>query len=326
MVRKGFDIPDMKRRICILSLALIFLNLVIWGLVYADINKDLNGFAISKTIINLKGKPNESLENTFEIRNHTGNDARVKIEVRDFELKDNTILYKQDVPDNWSVAKWTTMGNEELILGAGKTEKVSLHVEIPQDAEMGEHMALVAVQFMPSHGKGNVKVATEILPVLYVGVTDQDGNMPINKVWVLKNFTADQLNGGNLYFQVMNQGNVHLESSGSVIVKNLMTGSEKTIDIPRVNLLPNHEKTIQVDAKPQDYIGIYKVKAQFSMDESERIEEKETMFYIIPWAPVVVLIVFLLMVVIGIKVYLSNLKKRIIREARNQIGKGEDIN
>lgn len=283
--------------------------------VYAE---SFNGFSVSDTIIDVKGKPGETVKARFTVFNDSTNTVKSVVDVRDFDLKDNQLIYKHDVPLNWSVTKWSTIDKESFSLKPKSSKDISLAVTIPEKAEQGEHRALIGLKFTPDTSGGSTKVATEILPVLYVLVTDKNGNVNVNKDWDMDKFTVDRFNGGAFYLGAQNNGNVHLESTGVITLKNALTGAEQKIEIPTVNLLPGARKDITVPWKTAESIGWYKASVKFSMD-GERFEEKQVQLFMIPWGLAALAFFFIALLVLIFFLYKRHLKKRFLEEARREL-------
>lgn len=280
--------------------------------------EEFNGYSVSQMFIKGKGKPGEKITQSFEVFNNTGKTSKVKVDVRDFELKDKQVIYKTDVPETYSVSKWSSITGKEVTLAPNQSSKVTIDVSIPSQAEMGEHVALVGVSFLPEGAEGNVKVATEILPVMYVTVTDANGNINLKKEWDLTDFQADKVNGGAIEFKVQNTGNVHLESTGKITIHNMITGRDTSMEIPMINLLPKAEKTITMDWTPQDSIGVYSADIQFSMD-GERFEKQELTFWVLPGVPLMIGFGGLILVIVLIRLYLVRLKRKMLLEVKQQV-------
>ena len=261
---------------------------------------------------------------SFRVRNESSLSAHVNVSIKDFELKKKKLLIKNDVPANWSVSHWTKAKDDSFELAGGETKKVELTISVPKNAEMGEHNAIVILHFLPSRGSenqnGNVRVATQIIPVLYVTVTDQNGNVHLNKKWKLSKFHYKKSSGTTYFFKydVRNDGNVHLESQGTLELKNILSGKTRKVKIPKVNLLPNASKTIAAKWKPNESFGIYKVKSSFSMDGKKYVTNHANI-YNIPWWYIALLIVLLIGMVIAIRYYIKSLKKRMLEEAKRQL-------
>lgn len=283
-----------------------------------------NGYTVSQSIIDVQDKQGGSAHKSFQVKNESNKSVKVKVQVRDFEMKDNQLLFKEDVHADWSLAKWTQIEESEFLLEGSQSKKINLNINIPVNAEIGEHVALIAIQFIPENtdGKsvGTVSVATEIMPVLYVTVTDPNGKIDITKDWTLGEFTYRKQESGSFLFDinVKNKGNVHLESEGTILVKNRLTGSSKKLKIPRVNLLPNAKKTIATEWIPKESYGYFEVEANISMD-GKKFETRETKVMIIPWIPIISGMGMIILISSLIRFYFKRLKRRMMIEARKQI-------
>jgi hypothetical protein len=306
----------MKKNIFTLLSLLLILNFSFTSSSLAADQYD--GYFSSEMILNLKGKPGDILTETVRFFNDTAEGANVSFSIKDFIYEEGTITYEDNRPESFSVQKWTTLNVNQKTLESKGFVDIELTVKIPGKAEMGEHMALLGGTFIPTrNASSQMKIATEISPVVYVLVTDQHGNLNLNKDWNLLGVKKDVMNGGNFIFTVENKGNVHLESNGTIKINNLLTSKITESKIPRVNLLPKNKKDIIVNWEKKDLIGLYKAEIDFSMD-GERFESQKVTLYVIPWVLVGVLIGSLVLLIVSVRLFLKRLKKKWISEAVNQ--------
>jgi hypothetical protein len=281
--------------------------------------KTFKGYFAEPTIAKIKGKPGETVAQTFTLFNRKPSSVKVKLDIQDFKVSNKQLVYKNNVPLPYSVAKWSSFNTKELTLKSNSTKQVSLNIHIPKNAEMGEHPALAIIRFEQLHpmGSGNVNVAFQILPVIYVTVTDMNGEVHVSKKWRITDFQLNHFNKGFMQYRVKNEGNVHLESAGTVTIRNLFTGNKHKVEFPRVNVLVGVSKKIPVHWNTKDWIGIYKVHSKFTMDGNQFVN-KDSMFYVIPWIPVTIGFAVLIALVLMVWIYLRRLKKRMLEEGRKQ--------
>ncbi|WP_017754351.1 COG1470 family protein [Calidifontibacillus oryziterrae] len=277
--------------------------------------ENFEGFSVSDMIIELTGKPGDKITHTYKVFNDTDNTVSVSLNIKDFKLEGKQLKFPTNGHESFSVMKWSNLNDNVLNLEKKESKEVALTVSIPKNAEIGEHSALISNKFSnPNTNASQVKFETEILPILYVTVTNPDGTIPTDKRWSLINTSQDKINGGYFHFFVKNEGNVHLESEGSIEIVNLLTKESTSIQIPTINLLPNHEKDIKVLWEKLDLIGIYKGTYQFSMD-GERFEKDSVYLAVVPWVFILTSLVVIILLFLGIRIYLRRLKKRWIEEA-----------
>jgi hypothetical protein len=281
--------------------------------------ENYEGYYSSSMIMNFQGKPGETITKTLRFFNDTSDKSEAEFTVRDFIYENNSIIYEEDRPINFSVQKWAKLNVDKVMLQSKDYIDVEVTINIPANAEMGEHMALLEGAFIPAASKDSqMKIKTEIAPVVYVQVTDKNGNINLNKDWDLLGIKKDVLNGGHFIFSVKNNGNVHLESEGTVKITNLITKKKSEEKIPRVNLLPDHSKNILVRWESKDFIGVYKAEVDFSMD-GERFEKLDTTLFLIPWLFVGITLGLILLFIILIRMYMKRLKKKWLAEAANDL-------
>jgi hypothetical protein len=305
----------LNKRICIfLLLIVVFL---LQSSVFAAETGKLRGYGVSPMIIELVGKPGDILTTNVSVFNDKENPVQIAVDVRDFEKKNNQIIYRDDLPLSFSVNKWSSIKDNTLLLNGQTSKKVTIEVSIPEEAEMGEHASLIGIKFLSPNTDSTVSVTTEILPVFYVTVTDPQGNINLNRSWSILDFQADKLNGGSISFRVENTGNVHLESGGTLTVRNIFTNNIEKIPIPSINILPKDTKDIAAEWKPSEWFGLYEATAEIHFGD-EKSDIRETKLYVIPWIPIVTFVLITALMIIGIRMYLTNLRKRIFAQAKRE--------
>ena len=277
------------------------------------------GYYSSAMIMNFQGKPGDTITKTLRFFNDTEDESHAEFAVRDFIYENNSIIYDEDRPINFSVEKWAKLNVNSVKLQSKEYVDVEVTIKVPLEAEMGEHMALLEGAFIPAASmESQMKIKTEIAPVVYVLVTDENGNINLNKDWDLLGIQKDVSNGGHFTFSVKNTGNVHLESQGTVDITNLFTKEKTEEKVPRVNLLPDHQKDILIRWNSNDFIGVYKAKVKFSMD-GDRYESLETTLFVIPWIFVGITIGMILFLIVLIRMYMKRMKKKWLAEAANDL-------
>lgn len=275
------------------------------------------GYYSSQMIMNFKGKPGDVITKTLRFFNDTPDEAQAGFGVRDFIYEKNSLIYVEDRPNSFSVNKWTNLNVDTVKLQPKGYVDVKVTVKIPEEAEMGEHMALLEGSFIPIAAlDSQMKIKTEIAPVIYVLVTDKNGNINLDQKWDLLGTKKDVINGGHFIFSVENKGNVHLESQGNMKITNIVTKKVIQKKIPRVNLLPNNKKDILVRWNIDDYIGIYKAEVTFSMD-GKKFEKINTTLFVIPWLLVGIVLTTVLILFLFTRMYIKRLKKKWLAEAAN---------
>jgi uncharacterized membrane protein len=306
-------------RVVVLISMLLLLVLMIDSPVMAEREIKSAGYYVSKTIIKVQGKGGDLLNETFTVFNDTTREVQVNIDVRDFELKGSQILYRYDFDERWSISKWSGLSENELVLGPNESKEINVQVEIPEDAELGEHVSLIGVVFSPKvSSSSNVTFKTEILPVFYVTVTDQDGYLHIVKDWTLDHFDFDKFNKGGFYFSVTNNGNVHLESTGTIEITNIITKEVTSNQVPVVNLLPKAQKVITAPWTTPDSIGIYTADITFTMD-GQKITEKSMTLFVIPWLWLGIGLISILTIILISHYSLKRMKRKMIEQAKLEL-------
>lgn len=278
----------------------------------------LQGYSVSPMNINKTGKQGETLTAQITVYNDREYEAKVIFEANDFTAENGNIRFLDDLHENYSLAKWTSFDQEEYILPANSRETIEFKINIPKEAEMGEHVVLVSVAFSPVDPSGQVKVVTEILPVMYVLVTDEHGNINIIRDWDIVEYHTKRINGNSIGATINNTGNVHLITDGSVTITNVLTKKEEEIELPNAHVLPNSSREVSVPWLTEDLFGIYRAEIQMTTKDGERSEQHSTTLFIIPWGLFILVLVAIGALAFVVKVYLTHMKQKYMLEAKKQ--------
>ena len=152
------------RRIAQVAMVAVLLGLVVANLPLAVSAQA--SLSISPLRQEYEAKPGDTIQGTIEVTNRGSASSTVSVIVRDFEVSGES-GYPQfsDTPiggPSYSLADWTTVGEESIVIAPGETAKVNFTISVPQNAEPGGHYAGILVgSFSPQvlEGKESTMVA-----------------------------------------------------------------------------------------------------------------------------------------------------------------------
>lgn len=286
---------------------------------------ELNGVSLGPSIVDKTIKPGESFEQSFNVQNRTDGTVRLDSYTQDFRVE-NDQWNKVENPDpRWSPMTWATVVSAPGKLDHMEQGKIRVRFTVPDNAEMGEHVTYFNVRFSPvtEEPKGaqstGITVASEIRSLVYVKVTDAQGNFNLKQAWRL-----DEAGTGFLHIRkpvfntaAANTGNVHLEVRGKISINDVIRNQKTELNVPLFNILPGAEKRIAVTWSEAPFIGYYQGKIQLTYD-GVNYEEREFSFVTVPLLTLAGTAAVITAVILAVVLYIRKLHKRLSAAEQRQ--------
>jgi len=317
---------NFKRNIVILIVFILGWVLLWPAGVYAV---DLNGFSLGPPIIDKTIKPGESLEQVFIVNNLSQDAVTVEPYVQDYNVDKGKWNKVKDSDERWSPMKWATIESTPGRLGPGESGQILVKFNIPKDAEAGEHTTYFKTKFVPitnpeGESSAQIAIASELGSLVYIKVTDELGNLNINRSW-----TLNQAGTGFWHFskpvftiKAKNTGNVHLEVKGNIELKDILRNQTANLNVPLFNILPDKDKEIQIPWNEAPFLGYIQGEIQLTYD-GKNFEERPFSFLIVPLFTLLGVILILGAVILTVLLYINSLRKR-LAEAEGLQNKPKD--
>lgn len=289
---------------------------------------EISGLSVSPAISKVTAKQGETVETEIRFKNLSNEVITVQFEIQDFEKHGEQLVFLEKPKDlSISVASWSEImptGVISLVPQEWKTAKVTINV--PPEAIIGEHAAAARLRLAQPVGEmvagAGAAVGTGLTTAFYVWVTDQDGEMDINKDWQINNITSSWWNGGNFVFNLTNTGNVHLFSEGTFEIYSWW--SDEIIEsksIAYTNFLPGATKDIITRWQKPARLGLFRADIALTMDQGEKYEHYQQWFVRVPAFVVITVVVVFFLTLLFIKLYLRHIKKRLYQEFKQNQSK-----
>ncbi len=195
-------------------------------------------------------KPGQTITDTLTVGNldHT-NDLNLTLRMVDFSFMDQTgspkLYLGQNTPQTtWSLKPFTKLP-PTTVVSAGQTKTLQYTISIPANQGAGSYYSAIQYQ-TGSPNSNNVNLSASGVSLVFVSVPGiVNENMELKKMgaWVSQDggttgsYTFINTNGApdRIAYTLKNNGNVAESPSGSVVLKNFLGKTVKTID----NINPN---------------------------------------------------------------------------------------
>jgi hypothetical protein len=252
--------------------------------------------SVSPTLIELGSAPGESWQSSVKVINSNPFDLTVYASIVNFEPEGEAGLgrfvpVQEQNADQVTLAEWVTLPQASVTIPAQGTGEVPFIVSVPEDAEPGGHFAALLIGTQPPASETGVGVRTsQIVSSLFFLNVEGD----IIENGFIRSFTASNsfLPTPKVDFTLRfeNQGNVHLQPQGDIIIYN-MWGTERG-RIP-INYYTSFGNALPGTIRKFDFtwegsfsftdIGLYRAVATISYGEASRqFTDQATYFWVIP--------------------------------------------
>jgi len=305
----------------LILLGLLGLGLLLTTYAYAV---ELNGVSLSPTNVDKSIKPGESFEQIFNVQNRTGEPIKLQAYLQDFRVENNQWIKVENPDPRWSPMTWATIVSAPEKLGHMEEGQVRVKFNVPKDAEMGEHVTYFNAKFIPAVDQQEAKatgitVASEIRSLVYVKVTDTEGNLDLKPGWRLNKAGTGFWHFSKPVFTVAaaNTGNVHLEVRGNIVIKDGIRNQKTELVIPLFNVLPGTEKRMDVVWNEVPFFGYFQGKMQLTYD-GNNFEEREFSFIYLPLLTFIGIVVTVLGIILAVALYIRQLQKRLAAAEQRQ--------
>jgi hypothetical protein len=262
---------------------------------------------VSPALFQLSLTPGESLSSSINVINNNPYAVDLYASSMNFEVKGeegrgNFIPLSGNATTSYSLASWLIVPKEPIHILAEKTGVIPFTLHIPKDAEPGGHYGAILTGNQPNvKTDGNVvKISSSISTLFLVKV---NGEMiekgGIREFSLDKDFYQEPKVKFTLRFE--NKGNVHLIPRGEIAIYN-MWGKERgkilvNQDSDFGNVLPMSIRKFAFEWTGESNffeVGRYKAVAGVSFgDTTKQTDYREVYFWVIPFAPLVKILVFL---------------------------------
>jgi hypothetical protein len=241
-----------------------FLTLLFFTNKFAQAEK-IN-IALDRTIFSSNVDPGSNNEIKFNVSNLLSDSQNISIEAEDFFVgENNSILKTADKNENFGMKDWLLIPEKNHILGPGETKEIKIIVNVPKNASLGAHYAIINVQAFPEVDEQNSKKTIIGGQIGVYALFNVNGEVSGNGN--LKSFKAPIIGRKEASFKAVfeNTGNVFYIPHGEIQVKNLFTRKNTTIETEKHFVFPGSQYSFEIkwDSFPSSSFGLYSVKSVF---------------------------------------------------------------
>lgn len=276
-------------------------------------SKDVfSDFVVGPGKIELTLNPGESKTIDVTLANRMGDDRIFDLVVEDMKGSDNpeqTVVLLGDDRGPYSLRDYFSVPEWSFMLPHAQKAHIPVTVTMPADVEPGGYYGsvLFTTTSKPNENKaqGAAAIVSRIGVLFFVtvpGAGNYDGE--------LESFSAKSkyFTEGPIPFQMLfrNRGNMNLNPSGEIVVRNMIGTQIDTIEVEPWFALPGSLRLREVEWNRAALMGRYTAEATIKRDYEDRVDRMAFTFWVIPVVPVTVAVLGLFVLFFIIRFFATN--------------------
>lgn len=275
-------------------------------------NPERTGFAMAPGSFGVDVEPGGSFKSEIQISNWSGRVSRFKVEVEDFEGSidpSETVLLQAQRAGRFGAKDWVKPEFWEFTMQPNDRLFFDVNVDVPQNADAGDHYASVLVTMLPSEEEltkageskqGSVVIQSRVGQLLFIRVAG-----PSVEQGKLRSFEIGKLvceSGIAKKFKFLclrdlpektpvtfattfeNTGTVRLRPFGAIEIKNMFGKAVDSVAVEEYNVLRDSVRQMKYEWKQSGFhFGRYTASINLKRGYGEETDTMKVSFWIIPW-------------------------------------------
>jgi len=281
-------------------------------------NKAYNDFVVGPGKTELELEPGQSATLNLTVSNRLGTDKVFNLGVQDFTGSDDpqkTVVLLGDDRGPYSLRDYIHVASSSILIPQGKKARIAVTVTIPADAQPGGLYGSVVVGALTSQAAASVDsgtvpqnpVITRIGSLFFVTVKG-----PVKTEGHLAGFSLSSghevlFDSREIAFNLLfkNDGNVHLDPSGTVTINNMLESTVGNIDVDPWFAMPQSLRFRQISWAPPFLFGRYVAHASIKRGYGSTTDEMDVAFWVLPWKVILVVLIGLIVLIALIRFVLT---------------------
>ena len=266
------------------------------------------GFEISPPVIELRGKPGETLSTTVNLRNTTKLPINAHAVTNDFTAKDNSgapgILVDGADAQDTGMRKWFSPVPDQ-ILQPTKLQSYRVLVTIPLNASPGGHYGVLRFTSAATgtNGGNGVSLTASVGTLFLVSVDGKTTHAlsmaGFHALQAGKNMSWFQKSGIDFVERLHNDGNVHEKPLGTLIITDIFHHkvAQVPVNTPPGNILPSSYREFSQHIG-QKLFGFYTAHLYISYANGREVEARSLNFTVLPTNFIVFIVLLLIFIIV----------------------------
>jgi uncharacterized membrane protein YtjA (UPF0391 family) len=222
------------------------------------VHAQTRGITVIPPKFELFSVPGDTLTERVRLINESTFPITVSVVIEDFTSageEGEVALEEEGANTSYSLAKWVEPSVKDIVLQPGEESAVSFDIVVPRDAEPGGHYASILFASGGESIPGGAAVTQRIGSLILLRVS---GNVEENGV--IETFSAPTyLQSGPVDFtlRLLNEGNVHIQPRGTIVITNLLNQKVAELPLEGANVLPGAVRKMDTTWEKTNLFGTY---------------------------------------------------------------------
>jgi len=286
---------------------------------------------IAPPIVNLTVNPGQTVQTSIYLRDIAKTNLIVTGQANDFVAsgEDGTpkLLLDGDNSSPYSMKNWVT-ALPSLNLIPQEIKAMTITLQVPKDASPGGHYGVIRFTATPPDLQGTgVSLSASLGALMLVTVTGK-----IHEAVSIAEFSANQNEHTSWFFEtppinlverLKNDGNIHEEPTGQIIIKDMLgrTFTGINVNSPPHNILPasirKFEETLDQHAYGKAMMfGRYTADLKLTYGASKTVLTDQISFWVIPYKLILAIIVGAILAFFLFRFLIAGYNRRIVAKAQ----------
>jgi uncharacterized membrane protein len=239
---------------------------------------------VSPILVKYELEPGQTTNKTITTTNKGDSPVSITTDISDYSVNsDGVPKFVKPSRNPLSAGNWMHVDSRRFTLQPGESKDVELFIEVPKTATAGGHYGAVLFELGgidKKTGQIQVGVVGRMAALSLVTIAGD-----VNKKGSLEKATIPFFSNAHpvpIELDYSNSGNVHLDTRGTLVVKNWFGSHVKDVLIPESYVMPGSRKTIKTAMTSGSLAGFY--KAEFKLQEkSIKTPDGPIYFVVFPW-------------------------------------------
>lgn len=272
----------MKRRSIALSLVAVFvIGIAFYSQLHAQ--KSLPALVVHPSNLEIALSPADTLQKEVYVDNQTDKAITLSATARNFSAsgEEGSVEFT-DEASSFALASWISTTPKTVTIPAKSSQKFTITITAPKNAEPGGHFASVIFGTTPGKidGGSGAAISQEVASLILARVPGD-----VKEDATVESFSTDKqfYEFGPVTFdtRVLNRGQVHIKPAGEILLTD-MFGRKTSVPFNSNNVLPNAIRRMDTTWKSHFLIGKYTAKLIVSYGSKNQNLYASTEFYAFP--------------------------------------------
>lgn len=261
------------------------------------------GLEVSPFLIDIEVPKGGEQPSSISLTNKTNSPLQITVTPRDFlPGMEGQPEFVQDIEINdptFSLASWIQLENDsKFVIEQKQTVTVPFIIQPPENAEDGTHYGALLFSYEASNALTDSKEIQQTVGTIILvkyGVGREAGAVTMTANRKLQ-FSSDKVSIYNLF---QNDGNIHVQPKGDVVVKNVLGQTVASVAVNRdaSNVLPNTQRSYASSWIPSSLsFGRYTLESTLIYGRGKLEAKDSVVIWILPFYSLIIIALVLIFI------------------------------